>query len=41
LRWILAGAKPEELATVPVAARDMDLGELLDQALDESDEIER
>jgi hypothetical protein len=41
LRWILAGAKPEELATVRVAARDMDLGDLLDQVLDEADEIER
>ncbi len=41
LRWIFAGANPEELATVRVAARDMNLGELLDQTLDESDEIER
>jgi hypothetical protein len=41
LRWILAGANPEELATVRVAARDMNLGELLDQTLDESDEIQR
>ena len=41
LRCILAGAKPEALATVRVAARDMNLGELLDQALDEPDEIER
>jgi len=41
LRWILAGAKPEELATVRLTARDMGLDELLNQVLDESDEIER
>jgi hypothetical protein len=41
LRWILAGANPEQLATVRNSARDMGVGELLDQVLGESDEIER
>ena len=41
LRWILAGANAEELATVRNTARDMGLGELLDRVLEESDQIER
>jgi len=41
LRWILAGAKAEELATVRLTARDMGLDGLLDQVLDEKEEIER
>ena len=41
LRWILAGASPEEQATMRRTAQGMGLGELLDRVLEESDEIER
>lgn len=41
LRWILAGARPEERATVERVALEMGLGGLLAQVLDESDELDR
>ena len=40
LRRILAGATPEEVATVRCTAGEMSLGNLLDEVLDERDEID-
>ena len=40
LRWILAGATSDELATVRKVAREMALADLLDGVLDESDEVD-
>ncbi len=41
LRWILAGASPEERRAVRGIAREMGIESLLDEVLGESDEIER
>ncbi len=40
LRWILAGATPDEVATVRQTATDMNLLDLLDEVLGESDEVD-
>ncbi len=40
LRWILAGATPDEVVTVRRTAGDMHLLALLDQVLAESDEVD-
>ncbi len=40
LCWILAGAMSEELAAVKSTAHDMGLGEILDQVIGETDEID-
>ena len=40
LRWMMAGASPDEVATVRQTAADMDLLPLLDEVLAESDEVD-